>query len=50
VDITVATLDRVEDFPADRHIWSGTRVSWLQVDQHLPVYADENWRASDQIA
>ena len=41
VDITVATLDGPEQAPANRHIWVGTRLSWLQLDPQLPDEQEE---------
>ena len=36
LDVTVATLDKPEQAPADRHIWVSSRLSWLTVDPQLP--------------
>ncbi|QTS86401.1 GFA family protein [Ectopseudomonas khazarica] len=36
LDVTVATLDAPELAPANRHIWVGSRLSWLSVDPQLP--------------
>lgn len=36
LDVTIATLDHPEQAPADRHIWTQSRLPWLQVDTHLP--------------
>lgn len=41
LDVTVATLDEPEHAPADRHIWVGSRLSWLTVDPHLPQEREE---------
>ena len=41
IDITVASLDHPELHPADHHIWSGDRISWLHLDEHLPHYPRE---------
>lgn len=38
VDVTVASLDRPEDHPPDRHIWTSSRISWLRLDEHLPAH------------
>lgn len=35
LDITVATLDDVEQAAADRHIWVDSRLPWLHLDEHL---------------
>lgn len=40
IDVTVGTLDRPEDMPADLHIWTDTRLPWLHLDEHLPDRAD----------
>ena len=40
LDVTVATLDKPEQAPADRHIWVSSRLSWLTVDPQLP----EEWQ------
>lgn len=39
VDVTVATLDRPEDVPADRHVWIADAVPGLRVDEALPRHA-----------
>lgn len=36
LDVTIATLDEPEQAPANRHIWVGSRLSWLQLDEQLP--------------
>jgi hypothetical protein len=36
LDITVGTLDAPERFPAALHIWTGSRLPWLHLDEHLP--------------
>lgn len=36
MDVTIATLDRPELTPADRHIWTDSRLPWLHLDEHLP--------------
>lgn len=38
VHVTVATLDRPEDFAPSRHVYSRERVPWLQIDPHLAGY------------
>ena len=38
VDITLGSLDRPEDHPADRHIWVASRLPWLELDVHLPAH------------
>ncbi|MGG2398947.1 GFA family protein [Pseudomonas sp. SH1-B] len=41
LDVTVATLDAPERAPANRHIWVGSRLSWLAVDPQLPEEDEE---------
>ncbi|PWE44225.1 aldehyde-activating protein [Pseudomonas prosekii] len=41
IDVTIATLDHPEHAPAERHIWSDSRLPWLQLDEHLPSEAEE---------
>ena len=41
LDITVASLDRPELAPADRHIWVRSRLPWLQLDPQLPEEDEE---------
>ncbi|UCJ16681.1 GFA family protein [Pseudomonas sp. MM211] len=41
MDVTIATLDHPEQAPADRHIWTQSKLSWLQVDTHLPAETQE---------
>ena len=41
LDVTVATLDKPEQAPADRHIWVSSRLSWLTVDPQLPEERQE---------
>lgn len=36
MDVTIATLDHPELAPADRHIWTDSRLPWLHLDEHLP--------------
>lgn len=36
LDVTIATLDHPEQAAADRHIWTQSRLHWLEVDPHLP--------------
>ncbi len=42
IDVTVATLDHPERVRANRHIWVGSRLPWLQVDQGLPEEDEES--------
>ncbi|WP_085579340.1 MULTISPECIES: GFA family protein [unclassified Pseudomonas] len=41
IDVTVATLDHPEQAPADRHIWTDSRLPWLHLDEHLPQEPEE---------
>lgn len=41
LDVTIATLDEPELAPADRHIWVGSRLSWLTVDPQLAEEDEE---------
>ena len=41
IDVTIATLDHPEHAPAERHIWSDSRLPWLHLDEHLPSEAEE---------
>ncbi|MFJ3486744.1 GFA family protein [Pseudomonas sp. NPDC090202] len=36
LDVTIATLDQPEQAPAERHIWTVSRLPWLHLDTHLP--------------
>ena len=40
IDVTVATLDRPEDHPPDRHIWTASRIAWLHLDEDLPRHPE----------
>ncbi|MFQ6018380.1 MAG: GFA family protein [Kiloniellaceae bacterium] len=39
VDVTLGTLDHPEDHPADRHVWTSSRLPWLELDPDLPAHA-----------
>ena len=41
IDLTIATLDHPEQAPAERHIWTDSRLPWLHLDEHLPGEAKE---------
>mgnify|MGYP006152177287 CR=1 FL=1 len=41
IDLTIATLDHPEHAPAERHIWTDSRLPWLHLDEHLPGEAEE---------
>ncbi len=38
VDVTVATLDRPEDFPPRARVWASEQIPWLDLDRHLPSW------------
>ena len=40
IDVTLATLDHPENHPADRHIWTSSRLAWLHLDEHLPGHPE----------
>lgn len=42
IDVTVATLDRPEQVRANRHIWTGSRLPWLHLDEELPGEVEES--------
>lgn len=42
LDITVATLDEVDQAAATRHIWVGSRLPWLHLDEQLPEEHEEH--------
>lgn len=42
MDITIATLDHPELTPADRHIWTDSRLPWLHLDEQLPGEREES--------
>ncbi|WP_263147118.1 GFA family protein [Pseudomonas sp. RIT-PI-AD] len=42
LDVTIGTLDEPEHAPADRHIWVGTRLPWLNLDPQLPDEEEEH--------
>jgi hypothetical protein len=41
IDVTIATLDHPDLAPAERHIWTDSRLPWLHLDEHLPSEAEE---------
>jgi hypothetical protein len=41
IDVTIATLDHPEQAPAERHIWTDSRLPWLHLDEHLPSEPEE---------
>jgi len=40
-DVTLGSLDHPEDFPADMHIYTASRLPWLVLDAHLPGRAGD---------
>ena len=36
VDVTLASLDDPEAFAPDHHIWTSSRIRWLDIDDDLP--------------
>lgn len=42
IDVTVGTLDRSEQVRASRHIWTGSRLPWLHLDEELPGEVEES--------
>lgn len=42
LDVTIATLDHPEQAAADRHIWTQSRLPWLEVDPSLPCEQQEH--------
>ncbi len=42
IDVTLGTLDQPEHHPAIRHIWTGSRLPWIHLDEQLPDYAEES--------
>lgn len=41
IDVTVATLDDADAWPPDRHIFVGSRLAWVAVDDGLPCEEEE---------
>lgn len=48
MDVTVATLEHADLAVADRHIWTDSRLPWLQVDVHLPEEGQEDLCTNDR--
>ena len=42
MDVTIGTLDHPENAPAERHIWTDSRLPWLHLDEHLPEEREES--------
>ena len=40
VDVALATLDEPAAFPPTRHIWTASRMPWLEVADSLPRHAE----------
>lgn len=45
IDVALASLDCAADHPADRHIWTSSRLNWLHLDDHLPAWPE--WTPED---
>jgi hypothetical protein len=41
VDVNSGALDEMDGVAPDHHIYAGTRVRWLQLDDELPRYENE---------
>lgn len=41
IDVTLGSLDDQDSLPADRNIWTFSRLPWLKLDEHLPDHARE---------
>ncbi|MBC2653827.1 GFA family protein [Pseudomonas sp. MSSRFD41] len=41
IDVTIATLDHPAQAPAQRHIWTDSRLPWLHLDEQLLGEAQE---------
>jgi hypothetical protein len=39
VDITTATLDRVDEIAPTNHIWVDSKLAWVRIDDGLPAHA-----------
>jgi hypothetical protein len=44
LDIAVATLDRADDYPPDRHIFVGSKLKWVHIDDGLAREEEELYR------
>ncbi len=40
VDVTLASLDDPEAIQPEYHVWTGTRIGWLEMTDRLPRYED----------
>jgi hypothetical protein len=41
VDITVHSLDHPDKLPPERHLWASRKISWMQIDDHLPKLQED---------
>lgn len=41
IDITVATLERVDDFPAHKEIWVKNKIKWVDLNRNLEHQDEE---------
>jgi hypothetical protein len=39
--VNIASLDDPASIEPQYHIWTGSRVPWLHIDDELPRYADD---------
>jgi hypothetical protein len=42
IDLTVGSLDDPEAVTPDEHVWAGSRLTWLQLDDDLPRHLSES--------
>ncbi len=40
IDVTVVSMDHPANYPPNRHIWTGDRLTWLHVDEQLPQHPE----------
>jgi len=43
IDISAATLDDPEQVTPDDHLWSGSKLSWIHMEDGLPRLAAGHW-------
>ncbi|WP_198034142.1 GFA family protein [Acidihalobacter ferrooxydans] len=43
LDISVTTLDHADHYPPNRHIWVGSRLAWVSLDDALAQEDEENY-------
>lgn len=41
IDVSVVTLDQADRFPPDRHIWIGSRLAWVSLNDGLAQEDEE---------